>query len=217
MKTATFLPYLERLTRMTHAGAILDVGTGTGFFLQAAERYGFQPYGIKLSDYAAAIAATKFAADRIHRGTLEDAPFPEHFFSAVTMFDVLEHLRDPVGSLVIARRLLRSGGVLVIVTPNTASLTRRLMSTAWLHYKLEHLSYWNPRTMRHVAEMTGYSVHSLTSAKKALTLGYARTHLLAYPVPILTVLAGRLQVPRRIARRTLTMSIGEIAAYLRKR
>lgn len=109
--------------------AILDVGCATGLFL-AAGSDAWEKTGIEPSAYAAGYARNRFGL-RVHTGVLEDAPLEERQFDVITMWDVLEHLHDPLGGLRRARALLRPGGALVARVPNRAAVEARWFGGAW--------------------------------------------------------------------------------------
>jgi SAM-dependent methyltransferase len=75
---------------------------------------------------------------------LNDAPFPDESFDAITMWDVLEHVHQPLVVIDAAARLLRPGGVLVVNHPNTASIDRRLFGRFWMGYELPRHLYLYP-------------------------------------------------------------------------
>jgi len=109
--------------------SILDIGCATGVFL-AAGSDAWEKTGVELSAYAADYARQRFGL-RVHTGVLEDTPLEEQQFDVVTMWDVLEHLHDPLGSLRRVRALLRPDGVLVARVPNRAAVEARWFGDAW--------------------------------------------------------------------------------------
>ena len=52
--------------------------------------------------------------------------------------------------------MLKPGGLLFIITPNAASLSRRLLGPDWMQYKHEHVIYWNPHSLRRALRLTGF-------------------------------------------------------------
>jgi 2-polyprenyl-3-methyl-5-hydroxy-6-metoxy-1,4-benzoquinol methylase len=217
MKKLTFAGHLRRLRKYIEGGDLLDIGTATGLLLEVAREQGFEPYGIEISDYAAGLASARFGAGRIHSGTLQTAPFRDGRFSAITMTDLLEHVADLPGTLTRVRQLLRPDGIVLITTPNTASLTRLAMGAKWTHYKLEHLYYLNPRSMALLAAKAGFQVLSMRPASKAVTLEYLRDQFRVYRHPVLTPAAELLAtIFRPLRHAALRLRTGESLILLRK-
>ena len=73
-------------------------------------------YGIELSEFSFVQAHKKFG-DSISHGTIEDIPFENDFFDVITMFDLLEHVKDPVATLRRCRAILKPGGVIAADAP----------------------------------------------------------------------------------------------------
>ena len=107
------------------SGSLLDVGCATGSFLSLARAKGWECRGVEVSAFAAARARERTGCE-IFCGKLEDAPFASGAFDVITMWDLLEHLEDPLEGLEKARRLLKPGGVLLVNTPNENSLLRQV-------------------------------------------------------------------------------------------
>jgi 2-polyprenyl-3-methyl-5-hydroxy-6-metoxy-1,4-benzoquinol methylase len=80
---------------------------------------------VEVSTFAAAEARRRTGCD-VFCGKLEDARFDAGAFDVITMWDLLEHLPDPLEGLATARRLLKPGGLLLVNTPNENSLLRRV-------------------------------------------------------------------------------------------
>lgn len=111
-------------------GRILDFGCAGGHFLDRASP-GWEKYGIDISEDARKVAAQKgiktFA-------TLEEAAFPEGFFDVVVMFATIEHLPDPRDVVTKLSRVLKGGGLFVIMTGDVRSLIARLQAERWHLY-----------------------------------------------------------------------------------
>lgn len=126
-------------------GNILDVGASFGGLLRTARPF-FAPHGIELSSFSGA-HAKKELGDAMHIGTLEDHPFPKHYFSAITMIELIEHLPAPLTALRECYDLLIDGGVLVIQTANMAGFQARLMGDRYAYFMPGHLSYFSKRNL----------------------------------------------------------------------
>src|SRR4051812_47640224 len=111
-------------------GKVLDVGCGAGGNLKTLRDQGWDPYGIEISEVAAA-HARELVTGNIHTGTLESAPFPPQSFDLVFMSHSLEHLPSPVDALRRVHRLLKDDGLLAISVPNVNSLEFKLFGRWW--------------------------------------------------------------------------------------
>ena len=150
--------------RLSLGARVLDVGCAAGFFLEVMDNAGFDVWGIEISAVIADEARRRVGEERIHRGTLGDAPYRPQSFDLIAFWDVIEHLPDPVGSLRAARRLLREDGLLLIETQNVESRFARLMGHRWQHFKqVEHLWHFAPSTARRLLEAGGFEQVEVTS------------------------------------------------------
>jgi SAM-dependent methyltransferase len=135
------------VTRFKHAGRLLDVGCATGIFLKGIRNCGnWEAYGVEINAQAAHIAQEHGLDVRV--GTLEQAGFTDGFFDVVTLWDVLEHLHDPGGSLREIYRILKPDGLLVIRVPNASSTDARLFGRYWAGLDApRHLYVFTPVTL----------------------------------------------------------------------
>jgi SAM-dependent methyltransferase len=97
-------------------------------------------HGIELSQYASEYARTRLGLS-VHTGTVEDADFPTEYFDVITLWDVLEHLPDPMKALRILWRWLKPEGLLLLNTPNLDSLDARVFGVLdWLQLRVIFMS-----------------------------------------------------------------------------
>lgn len=152
-------------------GKLLDVGCGDGRFLHSMKARGWIASGVEVDCKAVEQAKKKFGLD-VKLGTLAEANFPESCFDAVTLRHVIEHLPDPVGVLRECRRVLKPGGRLVVVTPNTASLGHQLFAEHWLGLdQPRHLMIYSPSSIALCARQSGLDNYQvITSAANAETV-----------------------------------------------
>jgi 2-polyprenyl-3-methyl-5-hydroxy-6-metoxy-1,4-benzoquinol methylase len=153
-----FRPSIGLLERSgTVKGRVLEIGTGAGFFLKAAARAGWDAHGLELSAEAAAYAQETLGLD-VRQTAAEEMPFEPGSFDAAAMFEVIEHLRDPLAVLRAARRAVRPGGVLVLSTPNLNSVSRWVLGRQWAVLSpAEHLYYFTERTLTAILVKAGFS------------------------------------------------------------
>jgi SAM-dependent methyltransferase len=158
---------LRRLESLTRNRSLLDVGASYGAFLELARERGWQVSGVELSTKAAAYAATARQLE-LHVGTLEQSALPLNHYGAVTMWDVVEHLDDPLRTLREVHRVLAPGGVLVIFTINQKSLINRVGHALHqislgaarrplvLLYDIHHNFFFDRKTLSGVLRRAGF-------------------------------------------------------------
>ena len=117
-RVALFDRILDRLQGLREAGRLLDIGCSGGYFLAEAKRQGWQGIGMDLSHEACTLAR-RAGLNTVHAES-GHLPFRDGCMDAVSFVNVLDHVADPVGSLLEARRVLAPGGVLVVRIPNAA-------------------------------------------------------------------------------------------------
>lgn len=189
---------------------VLDVGCSRGNFLEAGARLGFDMEGV---EPAAGIAAAARARGlRVHDGFLDEARLPADSFDAVTLFEVIEHLKDPLPLLRECRRVLKPGGILVISTGNTASWTVAAMRERWDYFHIErdggHISFYNPRSLALVAARAGFAVVCIETARVKF---HEKGSVARWRYVAGKLLAELLNAPARLAGRGHDM-----LAYLRR-
>lgn len=114
----------------SEGGSLLDVGCGAGDLMVRMRELGWQVMGVE-TDPRAVDRAVHRGLD-VRNSVLEDAHFEAASFDAVTMAHVIEHVHDPARLLAECRRILRPGGILVILTPNSSSWGHRHFGRNWM-------------------------------------------------------------------------------------
>jgi 2-polyprenyl-3-methyl-5-hydroxy-6-metoxy-1,4-benzoquinol methylase len=144
-------------------GRALDVGFAAGFCMAVLRERGFETYGVEVSETIGSHARDHFGFDTLHFGTLQSAPYDEHSFDLITMWDVVEHVPDPRALLSKAAALLKPGGLLVLETQDIDSRFARVLGPRWHHYKhAEHIYHFTPATVRTLLGDAGLRVEKLT-------------------------------------------------------
>jgi SAM-dependent methyltransferase len=190
-------------------GRLLDVGCSAGLFLDVARDAGWEVWGVEPSTWLSGIAAARFG-DHIVNATLEASPFEPSHFSAITMWDVLEHVPAPRPFLERARGLLASGGILAINVPARDSLIARMFGQRWPLLLPEHLVYFTRRSLRTLLEATGFEVLGFHLHPVFFSLDYVLRRLAQHGVAANLAIAslGRLTVP---------LLMGEVTVFARAR
>ncbi|MBU3820629.1 class I SAM-dependent methyltransferase [Flavobacteriaceae bacterium XHP0103] len=122
---------------------LLDVGCGTGDFLNVCKINGWNVLGVEPDEDARSIANQKvgdkvFGSEQLHQ-------LEPNTFDVITLWHVLEHLPEPGKDLAIFKKLLKPEGVLIIAVPNYKSFDA-------MHYKEFWAAYDVPRHLWHFSK-----------------------------------------------------------------
>ncbi len=159
---------------MPHPGArLLDLGCGDGSLLAGLQACGWRVEGLDVDPLG--VESTHARGIKATLGTLPDAAFPGSSFDAIVMSHVIEHAHDPEALLLECHRVLKPGGSLILVTPNTGSLGHRLFGEAWLHLDPpRHLHLYNRFSMARLVSGIPFAACRIrTTARDASTLFHA--------------------------------------------
>lgn len=149
---------------VSRRGHLLDVGCGSGAFLLRMRDFGWKVAGVEPDPKARDETKRRLGEDARIVASLDDPSLEPDSFSAITLSHVIEHVVDPVETLRQCHRLLAPGGLLVCVTPNTASLGARSFGPAWLHWDPpRHLHLFDPDTLERVVRDAGFSVERVST------------------------------------------------------
>jgi SAM-dependent methyltransferase len=163
--------------------SVLEIGSGTGGFLERIEAFGFgQLVGVEPS--AAAIAA----APPRRRAWLREAIFREEdyaprSFDLVCCFMTMEHVRDPGLLTAAVARLLRPGGAFAIVVHDHRSLVNRLLGRRSPIIDIEHMQLFCAPAVERLFQSAGLVRPHVASFRNRYALRYW-VRLLPLPAPL---------------------------------
>lgn len=164
--------FLTKIHTYKSGGRLLDVGCAMGFFVELAMKNGFDAYGFDPSDYAVG-EAKKTLHGRIQKGMIQGVDYKEKSFDVITLFDVVEHLSDPVGNIRKLTRFLKDDGIMVFATGNSDSLTANILKRRWTFYTPpQHLHFFSPNTFTLLLQKIKLTQIERFSVGKWLSLRY---------------------------------------------
>jgi 2-polyprenyl-3-methyl-5-hydroxy-6-metoxy-1,4-benzoquinol methylase len=147
----------RHLKRDPHGVRLLDVGCGTGWFLEVARKEGYTVAGLEVGTELARFTAERLGVE-VFTEPLTALSATERF-DVITLFDVVEHVSDPRGLLSAVRAHLSPGGIALLFTPNLDSLGLAILGAqSSLVMPAEHLFYFTPHSLRRLIEETGLNV-----------------------------------------------------------
>lgn len=150
-------------------GRILDVGCGVGHFLFAASKRGWQTLGLDIANAASRAAKEGYGLE-VAVGTLESVSIPEKSLDVITLWDVIEHVRRPGENVAAINGLLKTGGLVVMKTPDESSLYKWVARAAYrlfgnrarflvnYVYYVPHYFAYNRKTISRLLEQCGFEV-----------------------------------------------------------
>ena len=154
---------LRELEARQRGGRLLDVGCGNGLLLAFALHRGWDGYGIDVSP-GGVEEVKKRLGDRVALATLVEAGYPSDYFDVVSLFEVLEHLPDPIDQLREIHRILKPGGSVCLSVPNFASLECWVFGKWWAGLDApRHFQQFTPESLRFCLEVAGFEVAELRS------------------------------------------------------
>jgi SAM-dependent methyltransferase len=124
--------------------------------LAAARDLGYEVYGLDLNQYAVQKAKEVYKLENVFCGTFSDflVQNPGKRFDVVTLFEVLEHIDDPVGLMDQVRSVLKPDGFIALSVPNRERfMIRRELSDFPPH----HLTWWNVSALQTFLSSQGFS------------------------------------------------------------
>ena len=164
--------YANELGAILRPGiSVLDVGCGDGTFLDECLSRGVASIqGIEPSPAAADLASER-VRPHIFLGGHEQYDGDQDF-DLVTLFQTVEHIRDPLGFIEGMRRLARPGGHLAIACHNYQSPVNRVLGERSPIFDIEHLQIFSSRSIAKLMERVGLRLVAVGP--------YANTYPLSY-------------------------------------
>jgi len=161
-KQSSYVPIAQKIKShapllATGQPRLLDVGCGLGYFLDVAHDEGFAVNGLEFNATALATLQSKYVFPTwcADFQEFESAPY-----DVITMFDVIEHLRDPIAAVQKAVNLLNPNGILAMTTMDCGSLASRLLGTRLEDFRRvrEHLFFFSRPSIRYLLEKYGFTL-----------------------------------------------------------
>ncbi|MDU1904277.1 MAG: class I SAM-dependent methyltransferase [Dysgonomonas sp.] len=138
-------------------GKLLDIGTGTGYFLHAMCKKSWIVTGIEKSEATRTYAHKKFGLN------IQDSDYlfeiPDKTKDAITMWHVLEHIEKLNPTLANLHRILKDNGTLFIALPNKSSFDANHYGKYWAAYDVpRHLWHFSPSDFQRIANKHNFEV-----------------------------------------------------------
>lgn len=196
-RVLTYEKSLDDIEKIKKKGKILDVGCYAGFFLEVARNRGWEVTGAEPSEWASSYARDTLKMD-VRTGVLKDQNFMEEYFDVVTLWDVLEHLSDPLDDLKEINRIMKRDGLLCLTTINIDSLFARITGKRWPQLMVMHNFFYTPATIKTLLAKAQFSVLRTATHTRILRARYLFLQLKSF-------------IPGKISKRIFESSVNILA------
>lgn len=133
---------------------LLDIGCGTGEFLNGCKKAGWTVKGIEPSDSARNQGIANYG---LAIGEEKDLESDSSSYDAITLWHVLEHVHPLNKRIEQIHRLLNHNGILVIAVPNSSSYDQSIFKENWAAWDVpRHLYHFTPTTIKNLLGRHGF-------------------------------------------------------------
>lgn len=155
--------FINKINKFKKKGSILDIGSGFGHNLAIAKKSGYMVQGIEISVGAARYSKSKYNLDIINHD-FNSVEINSNSFDVITMYDVLEHMKNPNISLNKAHNILKKDGLLVIQCPNIDSIMAKVTRDRWVWFLLPyHLFHFSTKSIELLLKMNGFKTMKIST------------------------------------------------------
>jgi 2-polyprenyl-3-methyl-5-hydroxy-6-metoxy-1,4-benzoquinol methylase len=149
---------IDRLN-LSKNSKVLDIGCGAGYYIDVLKDNSIEYKGLEVASHFVDYCTTYH--DLNVKSTALDLE-PNLHYDLITMFDVLEHLSDPINTFNTINKKLKPGGYCVAYTPNIFSIGYELMREKQnTLLPFEHLCFFNDKSLDFLVKNTGFKVEAL--------------------------------------------------------
>jgi 2-polyprenyl-3-methyl-5-hydroxy-6-metoxy-1,4-benzoquinol methylase len=192
-KIVTSMPHFKK------GAKLLDIGAGSGIFVEAAIKAGYDAEGIEPSSWLQNKATE-------HGLPVTLGTFPNKAcsgpYDVITIVDVIEHVNNPVSLLEESYKALAQGGIIIVVTPDVSSFVAKVLKYKWWHFRIAHIGYFNATTLHRAFTKAGFIKKSTKSAKWYFALDYLMARVNTY-MPSW----GKLPIPSFFSKITVPLNL----------
>jgi len=147
---------IEKFTQKSR-GEILDIGCGTGAFLNNMQQADWKITGLEPDENAIKTANSLY--NIFPKNPDELFSLPSNNFDAITMWHVLEHVHQLQEYIEQLKNLIKPDGVIFIAVPNYQSFDAEVYGAHWAAYDVpRHLYHFSPKSMEKLVSLHGLKI-----------------------------------------------------------
>jgi len=155
---------LRMIEKYVDKGKILDIGAGTGAFLNHCRNRRWDVFGVEPSSIAREKAFITHGLKLMDSD--ETLSSGNESIDVITMWHVLEHMEDPAKQFQTNYQLLKADGLLVVALPNYESWDAYHYGKFWAAYDVpRHLFHFSQESLTQLSERSGFRVEEIRPLK----------------------------------------------------
>ena len=181
VRKTTLKRKLRLINKLANKGKLLDIGAGTGDFIQVAQQNGWNVTGIEPDDQARTIANTKTNNVVYNLEKLDQ--LETQVYDVITLWHVLEHLPNLEAHIELLKKLLKPNGTLIVAVPNFKSYDANYYKEFWAAYDV-------PRHLWH------FSKNAINSLFDKYDMGVIKTLPMKYDAYYVSLLSEKYKTGR---------------------
>ena len=158
---------------------ILEIGSYYGAFGSEVLNHVNSYTGLELSNHAANFAKDKYKL-QIYNRNAEDHFKISPNYDLIVMFDVLEHLDDPMRILKMCNDKLKKNGVLILTTMDMDCLTAKILGKHYPQIMLMHKFYFTNNSLKKVLKKNNFDLYKIKRDSRIVSLEYLLFKLSIY-------------------------------------
>ncbi len=152
------LNWIKKYTNLNN-GKILDIGCGTGAFLNTMQKNNWAIEGIEPDETARNKSKELYQFEPSNPEKLFN--YPNNEFDAITMWHVLEHVHELDAYIQQLKKMLKPNGSIFIAVPNYTSYDAKYYKNYWAAYDVpRHLYHFSPQAMQVLATNNGFEIEA---------------------------------------------------------
>ena len=205
---------VKRLSETSTKGHLLEIGCGSGFFLEKALEYGFkQVSGVEPSMQAVEKSAPEIKP-HIFCDILRPGLLPAEQYDLICLFQVFDHIEEPDMFLRECMKALKPGGGILILNHDIKAFSARILGERSPIIDIEHTYLYDQSTISKIITQNGYKVMEVGEAANYVSLWYL-FRLIPFPRKIKTSLVSGLK-NRTLGKTTFSIKLGNLYLVAQK-